>query len=122
MADAENQNQHLVILDLANEPVVADTIFPELPQLGTAQGLPYAARILEGSQPLVKELQDALCLRWVDECPLGVLVAADFNKKVVRDAEGLGIGLVRYALNSDLKKSPTFEEIWQGLTLRTLDK
>src|SRR5437667_9475246 len=64
VADAENQDQHLVILDPANEPVVADTIFPELPQLGTAQGLPYAARTLEGSQPLAKEVQDALCLRW----------------------------------------------------------
>ncbi len=58
----------------------------------------------------------------LDECPLGVLVAADFNKKVVREAKGLGIGLVRYELNSDLKKAPTFEEIWQGLTLQTLDK
>ncbi len=56
------------------------------------------------------------------ECPFGVLIAADFNKNVVREAKGLAIGLVRYALNSDLKKAPTFEEIWQGLTLETLEK
>jgi len=56
------------------------------------------------------------------ECEVGVLIAADFSKDTMRDARGVGIRLVRYALNSDLKKTPTFEEIYQGLTLEPLEK
>ncbi len=56
------------------------------------------------------------------ECPIGLLIAADFNKSVAREAKGLGIGLVRYTLNSDLKTALAFEEIWQGLTLEPLEK
>jgi len=56
------------------------------------------------------------------ECEVGVLIAADFSKDTMRDARGVGIRLVRYALNSDLKKTPTFEEIYQGLTLDPLEK
>ena len=56
------------------------------------------------------------------ECPIGVLVAADFNKKAIAQAPANRIRLVRYALNIDLKKTPTFEEIYQSLTLEPLGK
>jgi len=51
------------------------------------------------------------------ECPIGILVAGDFNKHVIGSAKDADIKLVRYALNADLTKAPTFEEIHQGLTL-----
>ena len=54
------------------------------------------------------------------ECPIGVLVAADFSKKTVAEAIHKEVRLIRYKLNADLKKTPTFEEIYQSLTLEVL--
>ncbi len=58
----------------------------------------------------------------LDECPIGVLVAADFSKDTVAKAPDSGIRLVQYVLSTDLKKAPTFEEIYQSLTLEPLSK
>jgi hypothetical protein len=52
-----------------------------------------------------------------DDCQVGVLVAADFAKACAQKASDAGIKLVRYTLTSDLKQTPTFEEIFEGLTL-----
>ncbi len=57
-----------------------------------------------------------------DECPFGVLVAADFSKQAQAKSEENGVRLVRYNLNVDLKKTPTFDEIYQGLTLELVEK
>jgi len=54
------------------------------------------------------------------ECPKGILVAGDFNKQVIGTAKEADIRLVRYVLNADLTKTPTFEEIFQGLTLESV--
>lgn len=51
------------------------------------------------------------------ECPIGILIAADFNKRVIGSAKDTAAKLVRYALNADLTKAPTFEEIHQDLSL-----
>jgi hypothetical protein len=51
------------------------------------------------------------------ECPLGILIAGDFNKRVMGSAKDAAVKLVRYAVNADLTKAPTFEEIHQGLSL-----
>jgi hypothetical protein len=51
------------------------------------------------------------------ECPIGLLVAADFTKGAAAKAAENGIRLIRYALNTDLKKTPTFDEICHGLNL-----
>lgn len=98
-----------------------DLLLKQRIPMGSAVKLPIEVktkRAQPGDLAQLRAYMDEL----LDECPMGVLVAADFNKKVIDEAEGLGIGLVRYTLNSDLKKSPTFEEIWQGLTLQTMDK
>ena len=52
------------------------------------------------------------------ECPIGILIAGDFNKRVIGGAKNGAVKLVRYALNADLMKAPTFEEIHQGLSLK----
>jgi len=98
-----------------------DLLLKQRVPIGSAVKLPIEVKTKRAQPEDLAQLR-AYMDELFDECTLGVLVAADFNKKVVRDARDLGIGLVRYALNSDLRKSPTFEEIWQGLTLRTLDK
>lgn len=58
----------------------------------------------------------------LDECPIGVLVAADFSRHTLAKAPDSGIKLVRYTLNTDLKKALTFEEIYGSLTLEPLEK
>ena len=98
-----------------------DLLLKQRVPIGSAVKLPIEVKTKRAQPEDLAQLR-AYMDELLDECPMGVLVAADFNKKVVRDAKGFGIGLVRYALNSDLKKSPTFEEMWQGLTLQTLDK
>jgi RecB family endonuclease NucS len=56
------------------------------------------------------------------ECPIGILIADDFNKHLIGSAKDANIKLVRYALNSDLTKTPTFEEIHHGLTLESVGR
>jgi hypothetical protein len=60
MANPENQYHQPVVLDLADEAVVPNTVFPELPHTRALQGFPNAARIVELRYPVMKELQDAL--------------------------------------------------------------
>lgn len=54
------------------------------------------------------------------ECPIGLLVASDFNNKAIAEAAGNRIKLVRYTLSADLKGMPTFEDIYQSLKLEPL--
>lgn len=56
------------------------------------------------------------------ECPIGILIAGDFNKRVIGSAKDAAVKLVRYTLNADLTKTPTFEEIHQGLSLEVAGK
>lgn len=98
-----------------------DLLLKQRVPIGSAVKLPIEVKTKRAQPEDLAQLR-AYMDELLDECPMGVLVAADFNKKVVRDAKSFGIGLVRYALSSDFKKAPTFEEIWQGLTLQTLDK
>lgn len=51
------------------------------------------------------------------ECPTGILLAADFGKKVLAKATSTRIQLIRYRLDADLKKNPTFGEISESLSL-----
>jgi len=98
-----------------------DLLLKQRVPIGSAVKLPIEVKARRAQPEDLAQLR-AYMDELLDECPMGVLVAADFNKKVVRDAEGLGIRLVRYTLDSDLKKSASFEEIWEGLTLQALDK
>jgi hypothetical protein len=46
MADAQDKNDQAVVFDLANEPVIAYTVFPELSKPRAVQRLSDAARIV----------------------------------------------------------------------------
>jgi RecB family endonuclease NucS len=56
-----------------------------------------------------------------EDCQIGALVAADFAKTCARKAADAGIKLIRYTLASDLNQTPTFQEIFRGLTLYPVD-
>src|SRR5258707_15794735 len=46
MADAKDKNDQAVVFDLPDEPVIAYTVFPELPKPRAVQRLSNAARIV----------------------------------------------------------------------------
>jgi RecB family endonuclease NucS len=56
------------------------------------------------------------------ECPIGILIAGEFNKRIIGSAKNAAVKLVRYTLNADLMKAPTFEEIHEGLSLEVAGK
>lgn len=56
------------------------------------------------------------------ECPIGLLVAADFNKHTVAHAAEKRIRLVRYMIKANLDEALTFEEIHESLTLEPLEE
>lgn len=54
------------------------------------------------------------------ECPIGMLIAADFTKGTVAMADENAVRLFRYKLDVDLSKTPTFDEISQSLALESV--
>ena len=93
---------------------------PRVP-LGSTMKIPIEVKTSRAQPEDVTQLRGYMDeLR--EDCPLGLLVAGDFSKRAVDKAADPGITLVRYTLNSDLRKTPTFDEIWRGLTLEPLGK
>lgn len=88
---------------------------PRVP-LGSTMKIPIEVKSSRAQPEDVTQLR-AYMNELREDCPLGLLVAADFSKRAVDKATDAGIKLVRYALKSDLRQTPTFEEIWRGLTL-----
>ena len=58
----------------------------------------------------------------LEECSIGILIAAEFSKDTIRSAPEKSIHLIRYGLDVNLKQASTFEEICAGLKLRILEK
>src|SRR6266436_4043368 len=77
-----------------------DLLLKQRVPIGSAMKLPIEVKTKRAQPEDLAQLR-AYMDELLDECPMGVLVAADFNKKVIGDAKGLGIGLVRYLLSSD---------------------
>jgi len=93
-----------------------DLLLKQRVPLGTALRIPIEVKMNRG------QVKDLLQLRgYMDEigreCPMGILVASDFNKRAATMARNKGIKLIAYKLTSDLKETPTFDEIYRGLTL-----
>jgi len=59
MTEAEDQDNHAVIFDLTNYAVIPDPIPPELSEAWTGQGLSDTAWVVQLSNALVEEFQDA---------------------------------------------------------------
>jgi hypothetical protein len=79
MADAKNQNEQPIVFDLADEPVITNAVFPELPELGAVQSLSDASRIVQSSDAFVEKLQDALALLRVELAQFAVNLGREFN-------------------------------------------
>jgi hypothetical protein len=98
-----------------------DLLLKQRVPIGSALEIPIEVKTKK-SQP-----EDIVQLRGymeelAGECPIGLLVAADFGKHMAAKAGENGISLVRYATNADLKNAPTFEDIHRSLVLEPLGK
>lgn len=98
-----------------------DLLLKQRAPLGSTLKIPIEVKTDRG-QP-----EDLLQLRgYMDElpgeCPLGLLIAADFGKHTLAQAPSRGIKLVRYTVGADLKKALTFQDIYESLTLEPLVK
>src|SRR4029077_19542067 len=79
MAGAENQNEEPVVFDLADEAVISHSVFPELSEFGTLQGLTNTAWVIQWGDAFVKELQDAFTLLRVELSQFAVNLGREFN-------------------------------------------
>jgi hypothetical protein len=93
---------------------------PRVP-LGATLKIPIEVKMNRAQKEDVAQLR-AYMNELRDDCPIGVLIASDFGKQAVGEAADARISLVRYTLTSDLKQTPTFDEIFRGLTLEPLGK
>jgi len=59
MADADDQNPHLSVLNLRDDAVVADAVLPEIAEPVAVRRLAQHPRVIERAEPLVQEAQDA---------------------------------------------------------------
>ncbi|HKM89241.1 MAG TPA: hypothetical protein VJX29_01400 [Candidatus Acidoferrales bacterium] len=59
MTEAEDQDNHAVIFELTNYAVIPGPIPPELSEAWTGQGLSDTAWVVQLSNALVEEFQDA---------------------------------------------------------------
>jgi len=116
---------HTTELEILGEKALTqghiDLLLKQRVPIGSSLKIPIEVKTAKANQDDVAQLlgyMDEL----LEECPIGILIAADFNNQAVGRARDVGIRLVRYGLNTDLKKPATFEEIQQGLTLEPLGK
>jgi hypothetical protein len=75
----EDEHDEAVVLNFADEPEIAHSIFPEFPKAGALQGLPDAARIFELGYSVLKELQDAVAMLRIKLAQLPVRGNGEFN-------------------------------------------
>jgi hypothetical protein len=66
MSKAKEKNEQAIILDLADQAVIAHTAFPDLSKTRTGQSVPDAARIAQPRYAIMEELQDELAVLGVE--------------------------------------------------------
>lgn len=94
-----------------------DLLLKQRVPLGTALKIPIEVKT-ERAQPEDVDQLHGYMDELTDKCPMGVLIAADFSRQAIAKSISAGIKLVRYVLNIDLRKTPTFEEIHASLALK----
>lgn len=110
-------------LEILGEKALAqghiDLLLKQRVPIGSSIKIPIEVKTKKGQSKDVAQLQGYMDeLR--GECPIGVLIAADFGRQ---GAAGTGrdqVKLVRYRIGADLNQTPTFGEICRGLTLEAL--
>jgi hypothetical protein len=98
-----------------------DLLLKQRVPLGSGLKIPIEVKT-KTAQPKDLEQLRAYMDELRGECPIGILIAGDFNKRVIGGAKNGTVKLVRYALNADLMKAQTFEEIHEGLSLEVAGK
>lgn len=93
---------HVDILLKRRVPLGSDSKIPI--EVKTKKALPKDLTQLCG---YMSELQE--------ECPVGILLAGDFHKKVVASAKNCNVRLVRYTLAGNLEDPSTLDELGQAL-------
>jgi len=96
-----------------------DLLLKQRVPLGSSMRLPIEVKTKTGQAKDMSQVSGYL-KELPQETPCGILIAADFNKTVIKAAAENRIRLVRYKLNADLSKAQTFEEICTSLTLQPL--
>jgi RecB family endonuclease NucS len=93
-----------------------DLLIKERVPLGSALRIPVEVKTNDAKRQDISQLEGYMEeLR--GECPIGILVAADFSSRVITQASQSRIRLVRYTSRIDLKQTPTFREIYESLAL-----
>jgi hypothetical protein len=59
MSDPKNKDNHVIVLDSADEAVISHSISPILPETGALEGFSDIARIFQSSYSFVKKFQNA---------------------------------------------------------------
>jgi len=93
-----------------------DILVKQRVPLGSAPKIPIEVKTMEAKEKDLYQLRGYMD-ELAGECPTGILLAADFGKRVLAKATNIGVQLVRYNLNVDLKMTPTFQEIRGSLSL-----
>jgi len=62
MSKAKKENKQAIILDLADQAVIAHTAFPDLAKTRTGQSVPDAVRIVQSGHAIMEEPQDGLAM------------------------------------------------------------
>ena len=110
-------------LEILGEKALAqghiDLLLKQRVPLGSSIKIPIEVKTKKAQSKDVAQLQGYMDeLR--GECAIGVLIAADFGRQ---DSSGTAqdrVKLVRYKIAADLKRTPTFQEIYESLTLEAV--
>lgn len=110
-------------LEILGEKALAqghiDLLLKRRVPLGTSIKLPIEVKTKKGQSKDLAQLQGYMD-ELGGECAIGVLIAADFGRQNSLGAARDRIKLVRYKIAADLKQSPTFQDIYESLTLEAL--
>lgn len=96
-----------------------DLLLKERVPLGSAVRIPVEVKSKQAQPRDVAQLQTYVT-QLADECPTGVLIAAEFGQRTIREAANLGLHLLRYRLNHDWEKPAAFETICRNLQLESV--
>ena len=59
VANPDDKDQHGAVLDIGDDPIIADASFPEAAHFAALQRLAEAARVIESGGPFREEFEDA---------------------------------------------------------------
>ncbi|MBI1739055.1 MAG: DUF91 domain-containing protein [Acidobacteria bacterium] len=97
-----------------------DLLLKQRVPLGTALNIPIEVKLNRAQAKDVSQVC-AYMSELGEECPVGILVAAEFSKKAVRLAKEKGIRLVKYAVSLDLREPVGFAEIHRALMFEPVE-